>query len=111
MFILGRPAEVYLQQTKPPSSSPQRPAQPTAPLPPATTPDDSPPSGNPCGCGDAGQKAIDDLDSEENHLQDAADALARGDLAEFEADLNLAAIKGAEYDRDVATAQGVHSGQ
>lgn len=106
-----------LQQTNAPPNNPQPTSQPNSPQQSTSPPSDNQPNpapepeGNPCGCGDAGQRAIDEWDSEESHLQDAADALARGDLAEYEADMNLAAINGAAYDRDVATAQGVHSGQ
>jgi len=98
------------QQTDPPpqtTPSPTTPQQPTS-SPPNPEPE---PSGNPCGCGDAGQNAIDDWDSEESFLQDAAAALARGDLAEYDADMNQAALKGADYDNDLARAQGVNNGQ
>lgn len=76
-------------QTNSPPSNSQQPAQPTAPLP-SGPPESASPPGNPCGCGDNGQSAVDAWDNAQTRLNDAADAWARGDLSQYEQDMNLA---------------------
>lgn len=95
-------------QPSPPPATPQQPKSPPSDNQPNPA---SPPSRPECGCGDAGQKAIDDWDTEETNLQDAAGALARGALAEHDAYLSLAALYDEDYHRDLAKAQGVPNGQ